>query len=508
MESRTKNAVRNIIASIIYKIICILLPFVNRTIIILFLGAEYQGIGSLFTSILSVLNLAEMGFSTAVVYSMYQMVASSNIDEICSLLNYFRRVYRIIGIIILICGIILLPFLSYLINGTYPNDINIYFLFLIYLSQTVISYLLFGYKSVLLTAHQRLDLVNVILMITYIMQCLVQFFVLIFTRNYYLYVIVLPIFTIINNISTSIVTDKYFPQYTCKGEIANNVRLALKEQIKGLMINKVSTAIRDASDNIVISILFGLTLVAIYSNYYYILSSVYGILLMIAQSITASVGNSVAVETREKNYKDFIKFTFMFGCLNTFCTACLFGLYQPFIKNWIGEQFLLPQESMILFCIYFYSLNVCNTINIYFDTNGLWYEGRKLFIGSVILNLVLNFYLGKYFGVSGVVFATIFSLIIFFVFGRIAILYKIYFFEYKQSTYYLQQLFYVIVTVLSCVLIYFATKNIDANGIFELVLISLICFIIPNTVMFICYFRTKMFKVTMDFVHLTLKRKR
>ena len=262
-ESRTKKTLRNITVGIISKIILIILPFINRTIIIWFLGAQYLGIRSLYTSILEVLNLSELGLSIAVVYSMYGLIAQSDTDRICELLNYFRRTYIWISVVIFVAGLVILPALPWLISGEYPSDINIYILFLIYLFQTISSYIVVGYKGVILNAYQRMDIASGVQMLTLVGQQILQFVVLMLIKNYYAYAIVAPIFTIANNLMISYICKRMYPELTCCGKISAEMKSKLNKQISGLLIDRMSVAIRNSSDNIVISAMFGLTVIII-----------------------------------------------------------------------------------------------------------------------------------------------------------------------------------------------------------------------------------------------------
>ena len=158
--AKTKNAVRNIFFGAVFKIITLLGPFIIRTMILWIMGSEYIGLNSLFTSILSFLSLAELGVGSALVYSMYKPIAEDDQDMICALLNLYRKMYRIIGMIILGVGLLLLPFLNKLVKGEAPADVNLYILYLIYLFNTVISYVMFAYKQSLLTAFQRSDIIS------------------------------------------------------------------------------------------------------------------------------------------------------------------------------------------------------------------------------------------------------------------------------------------------------------------------------------------------------------
>lgn len=229
---RTKNAVRNILSGFINKIVVLLFPFVIRTIIIKQLGSEYLGLNSLFTSILQVLNLTELGFSSAVVFSMYKPIAEKDENTICALMNFYKKVYRVIGSIILVVGLLITPFIKNLITGTYPTDINIYILYVIYLINTAITYFLFAYKSTLLTAHQRSDLTSNVNTVTYILQYILQIIVLCVLKDYYMYVIISIITTILNNLIIAYIAKNKYPQYLPKGKISKEMTTEIRKRVR------------------------------------------------------------------------------------------------------------------------------------------------------------------------------------------------------------------------------------------------------------------------------------
>lgn len=212
---RTKNAIRNFFWGIINRVITLLLPFIARTIIINSLGAEYLGLNNLFTSILNVLSLAELGVGTALVYAMYKPIAEENKEQICALLKLYRTCYRFIGGVILLAGLTLVPFLPKLVHGSLPSGINLYVLYSIFLSNTVLSYFLFAYKQSLLQAHQRTDICSNVGSIINISMNIIQIVVLLRFRNYYLYILLKPVFTVITNIVIAHVTTRMYPEYVC-----------------------------------------------------------------------------------------------------------------------------------------------------------------------------------------------------------------------------------------------------------------------------------------------------
>lgn len=492
--SRTKNASRNIIFGLINKIIVLVFPFIIRTAIIKTLGSEYLGLNSLFTSILQVLNLAELGFSSAIVYSMYKPIAEKNTKAICALMNLYKRIYRIIGIIIIAIGLILVPFLNCFIKGSYPSNINVYILYLIYLFNTGITYFLFAYKSALLTAHQRSDITSNVQTFTYILQYGLQIFILVKLKNYYLFVSIQIITTVLNNILVALITNKRYPEYMCSGKIEEKEKKDIKKRVTGLMINKICQTTRNSLDSICISSFLGLNIVAIYSNYYSIIHAIIGFMNIISTSIIAGIGNSIVTESEEKNYSDMRKLNFIYMWLSGWCTICLICLFQPFMELWMGEKYMFSYKIVILLCIYFYSLKMGDIRAAYSDAKGLWYENRYRAIAESIANIVLNILLVKFLGISGIILGTLISLLIInFGFGS-QILFKNYFINQKISDYFKEHGLYASVTLIICITTYFICSFIKLNGIFEIIVKLTICCIVPNIMYIAIYSKTKIFK--------------
>ncbi len=409
--SRTFNAKRNAIWGIINRIICLLMPFLTRTVIIRTLGSEYLGLNGLFTSVLTVLNLTELGIGSAIVYAMYKPLAYNDTDLVCALLSLYRKVYRIIGIAIVLIGFTLTPFINFFINGSIPHDVNIYYLYLLYLLNTALSYFLFAYKTSLLQAAQRADLTSKINLIVQIILNVLQIVFLIKTKNYYFFVVLQIVFTLIINLANSYEAKKKFPQYLCRGIVNEYLLKDIKKRISGLMMIKIAFVSRNALDNIIISSFLGLHLVAVYSNYYLVISAVTSLLVVLMNAIAASVGNSVAKEKVEKNLKDMRIINFLYLSISGICAACILGVYQDFMLIWAGKDLLFSKVMMVLFVFYFILMKIGDVQAQYFDAAGLWWYGRMRGFIEASANLVLNIILGYFWGVVGVLFATIITIL-------------------------------------------------------------------------------------------------
>lgn len=498
--SRTKNAVRNIFTGVFNKIIILIFPFLIRTVIIKKLGTEYLGLSSLFTSILQVLNLTELGFSSAIIFSLYKPIAEKDDIKICSLMNFYKKVYRVIGLIILVIGLIVLPFLPNLIKGSYPNDINLYILYLMYLFNTVITYYLFAYKSALLNAMQRNDIINNVNTATITIQYIFQVIILYSTKNYYIYILINIIMNIANNLIIAYTTKKKYPQYICKGEISKDDKKNINKRVYGLMIQKICATTRNSLDSIFLSMFLGLNVVAIYNNYYTIMVAITGILTIITSSITSSIGNSVATESINKNHNDMKKFNFMYMWISGWATVCLLCLFQPFMELWMGKENLLSFISVSLICTYFYTLKLGDVLSSYYAAVGLWYEGRYRAVAETVLNILLNYFLGKLFGVNGIIVATVISMVLInFGYGT-TIIFKHYFKNISIFDYFKSHLLYSIVTFIACAITYLLCSKINTTLIVQLFIRAIICIIIPNSIYCICYFNNKEFKQSKEFI--------
>lgn len=433
---RTKNSVVNSIWSVLSRMVALVFPFIARTVIIQVLGIEYLGLGSLFNSVLRILNMAELGVGSAIVFSMYKPVAENDTDLICALMNLYKRVYRLIGIVVLLLGVVLLPFLPKLIEGSMPSDINLYLLYIIYLSNSVISYWLFAYKSSILNACQRNDVVSKVTIVINMLMYSTQISLLFVLKNYYFYALALPIFAIVKNFVTAHYATKYYPQYYCTGTITVELKKDIGKRVTGLMMDKVAFASRNAFDSVIVSAFLGLQSVAIYNNYYYISSAVSGLMTAVVVAILPSIGNSIAVETAEKNEKDMRNLFFIYMCISGACYCLFLNLYQPFMRLWVGDDLRFPTYTMIAFSVYFLVEKSENIIGNYYDAAGMWWNGRWKGLIEAISNLCLNIILCKWFGAFGVVIATLISMLFVGIPLTAHFMYK-YYYNKKAKSYYI-----------------------------------------------------------------------
>lgn len=481
---RVKNASRNMVYGTALQIVKLVIPFVMRTVILYLLGVEYLGLNSLFTSVLSVLNLAELGVGSAMVYSMYKPIVEDDIEKICALMRLYKIYYRIIGIVVCALGLLLLPFIPNLISGDVPADINIYVLYLLDLSITVLSYWLFAYKSSILQAYQRTDVISKATLISETLKYGLQFIVLAIFRSYYLYVLVNLLAQIFNNILSAVFAQRMYPECKAIGVLPREEQKSINHRIRDLFTAKIGTVVVYSADTIVISAFLGLTALAVYQNYYYLFTAVTSLITIIFTSVRAGLGNSLIIDSREKVFSDFQTFMLIITWLAGFCSACFLCLYQPFMELWVGPDLLLDFGVVILMVIYFFVNCLNNFLNSYKDASGMWHEDRFRPLVSAGINLGLNIFLVQYIGLYGIVLSTILSML-FVGPWLISNLFRL-IFGLKNVSAFLKRLgYYVLVSALAVMSSYLACGLIHLPLIGTVVVRLVVCCLCANLIFFL-----------------------
>lgn len=506
---RTKNTRRNIVWGFANRAVTLLCPFLTRTALIYALGAEYLGISSLYTSILQVLSLAELGFATAVVFSMYKPIAEGDIEQVAAYLNYFKRVYRWVGFVILITGLLIMPILGLFVEGSWPDDVNPQIAFLVYLANTVIGYFLFAYKQSLLNAYQRNDIVSKINMAIVALQCAIQVGLLIAHSDFYTFAIVLPLCTIASNLLIAYFVQRILPEFSDNElriqKLEPAQRRDVRKRVGGLVFNQICGTSRDSFANIFISSFLGLTFVAAYGNYFVVLSGIHGIMGVICTSMTAAVGHSVAIETKSKNMDDLRLFVFLYALPSIVCAACMLACYQPFMAFWVGEALVLPFEIPLLMTIYFYVLTMGDIRSVYVNATGIWWEQRWRALTEAIMNLLLNWVLVQVLGLSGVIIGTLISLFfINFIYGS-HLAFKYYFGLDKARFYYNDHIIYLSAAIVICAATYFITDLVPNGGMLLLIVKIVVSSAFSFTLVTLAFCWTKRFKRASIFIKRVLR---
>lgn len=408
--SRTSRSIKNLLSGFLSRFIIIILGMVVRTVFIKSLGNSYLSVNGLYSNILSMLSLAEMGFGTAMVYSMYKPLAENDLSKLSLLMNFYGRVYRIIGWIILGVGLSIIPFMDKIIKDP-PELKHLTLYYVMFLLNTVLSYWAFSYKRSMLTADQKEYVCTNYRSVFYIIKSIVQIICLVLFENYIVYLGVQLIATLGENIAISFYADRAYPVLKEKpsSRLAKEEIRKIANDVKALFLSRVAHIVLNSTDNIIISAFVGLSWVGLLSNYTLIVDSITGVLCQITSAISASLGNFFAIKDQEESYGLFKKVEFMNSWIYAFCSICLLMLLNPFISLWIGEEYTLQGRVVLAIVLNFYMQGYINTLWVFRSTMGLFTQGWYRPVIVTVLNIVLSIALGKYWGLFGVLIATTIS---------------------------------------------------------------------------------------------------
>lgn len=494
--NKIKKASRNVLFGIINKIVAILGPFIMRTIILYKLGAEYVGLSGMFTSLLQVLNFAELGFANAVVFCMYKPVADGDNETLCALLNYFRKIYKIIAVLILMIGVGAVPFLPKLISGSVPNDINLYVLYGVYLLNLISGYLLYAYKSSILLANQRNDVDSVIQTIFNLIMYIIQGTVLLIMKSYYAYIIMLPVCTICVNFYRNYKVNKMYPEIQCVGYPNKQIINEIRNKVVSLAGHKIGLPITNSIDSLVVSANLGLTALAIYDNYSYVFQALGAVLTICYTSITPTIGNSIIIESVDDNYRTFLNLSFINLWIVSWCSIGLLVLYQNFMVLWAGKNLLLPENVVIALALAFYVAYMRFITTTYKDACGMWAEDKLKPYVICIGNLALDLLFVKVFhwGVLGVVITTLFLRIAVAVPWETKVLFENYF-KRSPKEYMLLLIRWAIMFIVAAVITLTIDKLVcgDHYRVIDLFVRVVVVVIIPNIVFILFNAKSKYF---------------
>ena len=484
-ETRVRHTIKNVVWTYIYNAIGCIMPFIIRSLIIYYWGLEYLGLNSLFSSVLQVLNISELGIGQAIVVNMYKPAANGDIKEVNKLLSLYAWFYRIIGFLVGVVGLILVPFLPYIISGSYPQEINILFVYFVYLLQSVIGYFAFPYCNAAFAANQKSEKTNKYQAFVWLIIYIIQIFVICYCHNYYLYVILLPIATLFCGIVIYLGMKKWFPLYSLESvkydTFSKGFLITFVKQISAMALSKLRVVFRNSIDTIIISAFLGIIVVAKYQNYMLIMTVPLIIVNALPAGILPSLGNRVALEKAENNLKIIRLIAFLMQWVAIVCAAFLMCFYQPFVSIWAGKESVLSDTAMVLFVIYFYLKVIGEISTLVRNSSGIWWEGKWIAVFESIINLLLNIILVQFWGIEGIILATVISML----------LINIPFETYYVYKYYLgihpwkDLIDYLINGIIMCFAIgitYFVTRLHISKGIITMVMWVLECLLIPNVI--------------------------
>lgn len=495
-DGRVKNTVKTTAFNITNQILTILLSFAYRTIFIYVLSKEYLGLNGLFTDILTLLSLAELGFGSSIVFRLYKPIRAGDVERVAQIMDFFKKVYRIVAIVVTVIGLAIMPLLPFLVQDTTEAQLlsgpNLYIIYGLFLLQTVSGYF-FAYKQTLLTADQRGFLLALFNLISIVGKFAGQMCILFLTRSYIWTLAFTVAWTILSNFLISLaITKKYKDVFSLKSVLPKEDQKEILKDTWALLLHRIGTVVVTSTDSIIITATSGLTANGILSNYVLITDMIFVLMTQLYSGLSAGFGNLCATGDTAKIEKVYRNVQFVTMWLSGFISIGLMCLFNPFISTWLGADFVVSPLTVFLKVLGVYMLLTRYANNTLISASGLFAKDKWRPVVEVVLNLGISIGLAQVWGYNGVYIGTVISFAVTRLWRLPHLLYK-YLLKKPPTQYWLQYLMFTVLTAAACAACYFAIEFLP-GGIWYLLLKFAIVIILSNLIFCIFTCRTEGFR--------------
>ncbi len=485
-NSRLSNSIKNISFGLIAQLLQMILGFVSRTIFIKYLAVEYLGVNGLFSNILSLLSLTELGITSAILYSLYKPLAEKDERKLAGLVNFFAKVYRNIALVIAVIGLSLIPFLHQIVeNPPLQLEKDLILIYLLFLFNTVSSYFL-QYKASILHADQKSYEVSKNNIFIFLLQNTLQILVLVLFQNFILYLIIQSVMQLFGNIMISRKVSILYPFLTkYKSEtIDAETKSKIYSNVKSTGIVKVSGLLVNSTHNIILNYFSGLVMVGLLSNYNLLIGLASGVIMQVFANIRGSIAHINVTESHEKKVATFNTINFANFWIYGWVAVGIIFLLNDFIQIWIGSKYVLSIWAVVALALNFYMLGMQNAVWTFKSTFGIFKEGRYVVFFTALINLILAFWLGSIFGLEGILFATAIARLVTNCWYDPYLVYKIAL-QLNPIEYLKKYTFYIVIIAVTIAILFGLNVFLPKTNFLIFIVKVLLCLIIPNIVIYL-----------------------
>lgn len=493
-RTRTQNSIRNITVSLAMQCVSTLIAFVGRTFFVKILGREYLGVSGLFSNILSVLALAEMGVGSAIVFSLYKPLAERDEGRIRALMALYKRAYTAIGAFVLIAGCSLAPFIGFFVKEV-PNIPHFRLIYVLFAVNNAAVYFA-SYKAALINADQNQYITASLRQFLSLVMNAVQIAVLYAAHSYILYLAVMIVFTVLQNLALCAVADRLYPFLKKKNPppLPSDERSVIVRNVRAMLMHKVGGVAVDCTDNILISKLVGVAAVGLYSNYYLVVRTLRTLTDTLFTSLVSSVGNLGATQGKDKIFENFRAVNLAVSYVSALCFVCLFNLFSRFISLWLGGDYLLSGALTFVICLNFYLTSMRTGLLVFRSALGLFYCDRFKAVFEAVVNLVVSVVLGKMYGVFGILTGTAVSTVcVCLVFEPCVVIGHA--LGESVPKYYLVYFLNFALTLAIAYLVRFVLSDLHIGGVFGFFVSAAVSLAVPSAVFWVIFRNTGEFKI-------------
>ncbi len=502
--TRTEYSLKNAITTTILRVVAILMGYAVRVVFTHTLSQSYVGINGLFTDLLNVLALSELGIESAITYALYRPIAENDVEEQKSLMRIYCWYYRAVAVTVTLMGLLVIPFMPILIKNQ-PEVEHLTLIYILYLANSALSYLVI-YKKSLIDAHQLLYLGLTYQTCFWVIQDILQIITLITTKNFILFLLVYIICTLLGNIVISRKASRLYPYIKEKNikPLEGLKRKEIAKNIRALFLHKIGNVLVSNTDNILLSSFVGIISTGVYSNYYLIIQSINQILHQMFNGITASIG-SLGVSRNVARVTMVYRTTYFIAhWVYGLGAICLYELLNPFVMISFGESYVFSKDIVLVLCINFFITGLKDVTLVFRNSLGLFRHDRYISIVCAAFNLVFSIIMVKQFGTIGVFMGTMISMFLTSAWLEPYIIYK----HYLKRSFYqflLKYLWYHLSMGIIWLVVDYLCQFMKGSFVNVILARLMICLIVPNLILVILYFGSAEIRIIREKIKISWK---
>lgn len=404
---RTKRVLLNLITDVLPMLIVSLLGIFKFKLFVQFLGQEVQGMYQLFTQIMFYIAIVDGGLSSAVLHALYRPNTDGNKAEMDAILSGAKRIFSFLGIIVYSIAFAVSFFVPYFIKDCPFENRYVIITFLLFATSSVISYFFVPYQCLLEVKEHRY-IYNSVYQVGQITQSILEITMLLSGVDFFLILMMhsgvkLAVYSIV-----AVIAKRKFPEYNFKNEEKN---YQFRHQVKHLMFHKINGLVGSNIDVLIVTRFLGLTATNVYSTYNYIINMMKQIIEKVYSSTLAILGNILSKDKEQAYYLFRELNSLMFFIATAVCVPLVLAI-DPFIEIWYERMIKTDKLIAYAFCGVLFLAIVKIAITVFVNAAGLFEQTKKCAMTDTVVNLTLSLILVRFFGVSGVIFATCISVFI------------------------------------------------------------------------------------------------
>lgn len=411
-----KKGILNICISIVSKVVLLVLSIIVRRLLIQNIGNEVNGLNSLYANMIGMLTVAELGVGSAINFSMYKPIVANEKRKVAALYYLYRKLYRVIGIVIFIIGLMIMPFLPIIIEDYESLNVDVSSTFFLTLLSVDISFF-YSAKTSLIEAYKNNYITTIIGTIARLIRFFLQIAAILLWKSFTVFLVCQILETgIIWALTEVIIRRNYVDIIKVHESIDSETKTEIKRNIRAMMMHKIGNVIVNTIDSLIISAVLGVVILGKYSNYSLIVSALASIISLVFSPLISVVGHLCATEDR----KEIKRWFDHFYCLNYVLGVVFFLGYFAIIDNLIyfcfGSGLRLSRPISFIISVNQFMHYMRRSLHLFRDASGTFYNDRWKPIAEGVLNLILSILLVSIlpdeFKVVGVILATIITTLV------------------------------------------------------------------------------------------------